>query len=104
MKLPHAPLGNVCPADFAGILTDEEIFSFQQEVLSFYQSHGRHDLCWRHTTDPYRIVVSELMLQQTQVERVTIKFPEFIAAFPDFAALAAAPLKKNPGNMAGHGV
>ena len=94
MKPPHAPLGNVCPADCAGILTDEEIFSFQQEVLLFYQSHGRHDLCWRHTTDPYRIVVSELMLQQTQVERVTKKFPEFIAAFPDFDALAAAPLKK----------
>ena len=49
-------------------------------------------MCWRHTTDPYQIVVSELMLQQTQVERVSIKFPQFIARFPDFAALAAAPL------------
>ena len=71
---------------------DEAILSFQQEVLAFYHEHGRHDMVWRHTTDPYRIVVSELMLQQTQVERVAIKFPLFIAAFPDFTALAAAPL------------
>ena len=71
---------------------DDAIRSFQQEVLAFYHEHGRHDMVWRHTTDPYRIVVSELMLQQTQVERVAIKFPLFIAAFPDFAALAAAPL------------
>jgi len=71
---------------------DDAILLFQQEVLAFYQEHGRHDMAWRHTTDPYRIVVSELMLQQTQVERVAIKFPLFIAAFPDFAALAAAPL------------
>jgi A/G-specific adenine glycosylase len=49
-------------------------------------------MAWRHTTDPYRILVSEIMLQQTQVGRVATKFPEFIAAFPDFPALAAAPL------------
>ncbi len=71
---------------------DDAILAFQREVLAFYHEHGRHDMVWRHTTDPYRIVVSELMLQQTQVERVAIKFPQFIAAFPDFAALAAAPL------------
>jgi A/G-specific adenine glycosylase len=71
---------------------DDAILAFQQEVLAFYYKHGRHDMVWRHTTDPYRIVVSELMLQQTQVERVAIKFPLFIAAFPTFAALAAAPL------------
>jgi len=71
---------------------DDAILAFQQEVLAFYHKHGRHDMVWRHTTDPYQIVVSELMLQQTQVERVAIKFPQFIAAFPDFAALAAAPV------------
>jgi A/G-specific adenine glycosylase len=71
---------------------DDAIRQFQREVLAFYHEHGRHDMVWRHTTDPYRIVVSELMLQQTLVERVAIKFPAFIAAFPDFAALAAAPL------------
>ena len=64
---------------------------FQQMVMSYYEQHGR-DLEWRNTTDPYHILVSEIMLQQTQVERVTRKFPEFIRSFPDFATLAAAPL------------
>jgi len=65
---------------------------FQQTVISYYNEHGR-DMAWRHTSDPYQILVSEIMLQQTQVERVAIKFPEFIRAFPDFAALAAASLE-----------
>jgi len=75
-------------------LTDSSrpgILAFQQMVLSQYEQYGR-DLAWRNTMDPYQILVSEIMLQQTQVERVTTKFPEFIHAFPDFAALAAAPL------------
>jgi A/G-specific adenine glycosylase len=67
------------------------ILAFQQMVLSHYEQYGR-DMTWRNTTDPYQILVSEIMLQQTQVERVTIKFPEFIRAFPDFSSLAAAPL------------
>ena len=65
--------------------------AFQQMVLDYYHSHGR-PMAWRNTTDPYSILVSEIMLQQTQVERVTTKFPEFLAAFPDFASLAKAPL------------
>ena len=68
------------------------IQDFQQMVLSYYTEHGR-DLAWRHTSDPYQILVSEIMLQQTQVERVAVKFPEFIRAFPDFAALAGASLE-----------
>jgi len=68
------------------------IQDFQELVLSYYYEHGR-DMAWRHTSDPYQILVSEIMLQQTQVERVTIKFPEFIKAFPDFAALAHASLE-----------
>jgi len=68
------------------------IQDFQQLVLSYYKEHGR-DLAWRHTSDPYQILVSEIMLQQTQVERVAVKFPEFIRAFPDFAALASASLE-----------
>ncbi len=68
------------------------IQDFQQMVLSYYKEHGR-DLAWRHTSDPYQILVSEIMLQQTQVERVAVKFPEFIRAFPDFAALASASLE-----------
>jgi A/G-specific adenine glycosylase len=69
------------------------ILEFQQMVLSYYEKYGR-EMAWRDTTDPYLILVSEIMLQQTQVERVKIKFPEFIAAFPDFASLAVASLDK----------
>jgi A/G-specific adenine glycosylase len=60
-------------------------------VLDHYRDHGR-DLAWRKTTDPYHILVSEIMLQQTQVGRVAVKYPAFIAVFPDFRALADAPL------------
>jgi A/G-specific adenine glycosylase len=63
---------------------------FKKTILSYYQREGR-DLAWRRTTDPYHILVSEIMLQQTQVARVTVKYPEFIDAFPTFAVLAAAP-------------
>jgi A/G-specific adenine glycosylase len=63
---------------------------FKKAILCYYEREGR-DLAWRHTTDPYHILVSEIMLQQTQVGRVTVKYPEFIEAFPSFAALAAAP-------------
>lgn len=62
-------------------------------VYDHYRRHGR-SLPWRETRDPYAILVSEVMLQQTQVERVTEKYREFLARFPDFAALAAAPLQE----------
>jgi len=65
---------------------------FRQTVLAYYQAHGR-DLPWRRTRDPYRILVSEIMLQQTQVPRVLAKYEEFLAAFPTLGALAAAPLE-----------
>jgi len=64
---------------------------FKRIVLSHYRDHGR-DLAWRRTTDPYSILVSEIMLQQTQVGRVALRYPEFLAAFPDFPYLAKAPL------------
>jgi len=67
------------------------ILAFRHMVLSHYEQYGR-DMAWRNTMDPYQILVSEIMLQQTQVERVSTKFPEFIRAFPDFVSLAAAPL------------
>lgn len=73
------------------------IASLQQPVLDYYKRHGRHDLPWRIPEpsgefDPYRILVSELMLQQTQVGRVIPKFQAFIADYPSITALAAAPL------------
>jgi A/G-specific adenine glycosylase len=49
---------------------------------------------WRQTHDPYQILVSEIMLQQTQVQRVETKYQEFIAVFPDFPSLARAPLRE----------
>jgi A/G-specific adenine glycosylase len=57
-------------------------------LLQWYELHGRSHLPWRRSRDPYRILVSEFMLQQTQVERVLPKFEAFVAQFPDFAALA----------------
>jgi A/G-specific adenine glycosylase len=59
-------------------------------LLDWYRVHGRAHLPWRQTRDPYRIVVSEFMLQQTQVDRVIPLYEAFVTAFPDFATLAAA--------------
>ena len=70
---------------------DTGISEFRQMVLDYYYQHGR-PMPWRDTTDPYKILVSEIMLQQTQVERVLIKYPSFLSAFPDFTSLAQAPL------------
>src|SRR5216684_1925970 len=62
---------------------------FQQRLLGWYARH-RRDLPWRRTRDPYRVLVSEIMLQQTQVERVVPKYREFLRAYPSLRALAAA--------------
>lgn len=72
----------------------KKIHDFQKEVWGYYRKHGRHDMVWRKTRNPYRIVVSEVMLQQTQVDRVTPKYKEFIKVFPNFSALACAPLSR----------
>jgi A/G-specific adenine glycosylase len=63
--------------------------AFQRHLLKWYAKHGR-DLPWRRTSDPYRILVSEVMLQQTQVDRVIPKYHEFLARYPSFEALAGA--------------
>lgn len=65
---------------------------FRAAVWRHYKESGRHDLPWRKTRDPYRILVSEVMLQQTQVPRVREKYTEFLRAFPNVRALANAPL------------
>jgi A/G-specific adenine glycosylase len=64
---------------------------FRKMVLTHFREHGR-DLAWRKTTDPYHILVSEIMLQQTQVDRVALKYPRFLEVFPDFRSLALAEL------------
>lgn len=66
---------------------------FRDIIYSHYHQH-RRDFPWRETTDPYHILVSEVMLQQTQTSRVTTKFREFVSVFPDLASLADAPLRK----------
>lgn len=68
----------------------EQISGFQHKLLKWYSENGR-DLPWRQTRDPYRILVSEIMLHQTQVCRVIPKYHEFLAKYPTFKALAAAP-------------
>jgi A/G-specific adenine glycosylase len=63
--------------------------AFQRRLLAWYAEHGR-DLPWRRTRDPYRVLVSEIMLQQTQVDRVVPKYHEFLGRYPTIDALAAA--------------
>lgn len=64
---------------------------FQNTVLDYYSQHGRR-LPWRERINPYRVFVSEYMLQQTQVGRVERKFPEFFLEFPNLQVLASSPL------------
>ncbi len=65
---------------------------FRNIIYEYYQKHGR-DFPWRQTTDPYHILVSEMMLQQTQTDRVAVKFEVFISAFPTVKTLAASSLR-----------
>lgn len=66
---------------------------FSNSVWKYWKEHGRHDLPWRKTTDPYKILVSEVMLQQTQVERVIPYYKAFLKRFPTVQSLAEAPLR-----------
>ncbi len=65
---------------------------FAVRVLGWFDGHGRKDLPWQRDVTPYRVWVSEIMLQQTQVQTVIPYFDRFVARFPDVAALADAPL------------
>ncbi len=76
---------------------------FRALVWRHYRTHGRHDLPWRRTLDPYRTLISEVMLQQTQVERVVPFYREFIRKFPTPQKLAAAPLSEILRNWQGLG-
>ncbi|RMX04070.1 A/G-specific adenine glycosylase [Corticibacter populi] len=64
--------------------------SFAQRVIRWQRQHGRHQLPWQNTRDPYRVWLSEIMLQQTQVQTVLRYYSRFLEAFPDVKALAAA--------------
>lgn len=72
-------------------LSRREATRFQKIIYDYYREHGRR-LPWREDCNPYRVLVSEIMLQQTQVNRVLPKFNEFLARFPDLISLAEASL------------
>jgi len=73
------------------------------QVVNWQKTHGRNDLPWQNTRDPYRVWLSEVMLQQTQVATVLDYFPRFMARFPNVRSLAAAPLDDVLGLWSGLG-
>ncbi len=70
-------------------LTSKQITAFRRKILRFFRQH-RRDLPFRKTTDPYRITVAEIMLQQTQVDRVVPKYRRWITKWPTWKKLAMA--------------
>jgi A/G-specific adenine glycosylase len=73
------------------------------QVVTWQKTHGRNDLPWQNTRDPYRVWLSEVMLQQTQVATVLDYFPRFLERFPTVASLAAAHLDEVLGLWSGLG-
>ena len=73
--------------------TNSKAIKFQKLIYQHYEEQGR-TLPWRTTRNPYHILVSEIMLQQTQVERVIEKYQKFISLFPDIETLDRSPLRK----------
>ncbi len=73
-------------------LSSSQIQRFQQAVIEWYHQHGRKDLPWQLASSPYHVWLSEVMLQQTQVETVIPYFNKFIQHFPDINALANADI------------
>jgi A/G-specific adenine glycosylase len=73
-------------------LSPAVVAEFHDIIRDHYRQRGR-SFAWRETRDPYRILVSEVMLQQTQTSRVVDKYEQFLGLFPDFETLAAAPLR-----------
>ena len=76
---------------------------FTEHLIAWQKTAGRHDLPWQKPRDPYRIWLSEIMLQQTQVSTVIPYYARFLASFPDVLALAAAPIELVIAHWAGLG-
>lgn len=76
---------------------------FTERLIAWQKVAGRHDLPWQKTRDPYRIWLSEIMLQQTQVATVIPYYQRFLSSFPDVMALAAAPIEAVVEHWAGLG-
>lgn len=74
------------------MVSKDQIQQFQKKILDWYETHKR-DLPWRDCGNPYWVLVSETMLQQTQVDRVIPKFLQFIEKVPDLQALASLERK-----------
>src|SRR5688500_20362638 len=74
-----------------------------EAILPWFDAHGRHELPWQSEPTPYRVWISEVMLQQTQVETVKPYFERFVARFPDAATLAAATAGEVMRHWAGLG-
>src|SRR5881628_341037 len=79
------------PTDTLAVPPSADRHRFRSRLLAWYDRHGR-DLPWRKTDDPYHILVSEIMLQQTQVDRVLPKYEEWLVKYPSMERLAQSPL------------
>lgn len=82
---------------------NEALGKFSTALVRWQKKHGRHDLPWQQTTDPYRVWLSEIMLQQTQVQTVIPYYERFLATFPTVEALASASLEEVLTRWAGLG-
>jgi A/G-specific adenine glycosylase len=95
-----APASAAAAADAARDFSDP---SFSEDVVRWQKQHGRHALPWQNTRDAYRIWLSEIMLQQTQVTAVIPYYQRFLSSFPDVGALAAAPSEEVMAHWSGLG-
>lgn len=86
--------GDVHREGFSAGAQHRALTKFRSDVWNYWKKEGRHTLPWRKTKDPYKILVSEVMLQQTQVPRVIEKYTSFLKKFPTVESLARAPLSE----------
>jgi len=86
-----APRESASEGRAAALPASDRVAELQARLLAWYSANGR-DLPWRRTNDPYAVLVSEVMLQQTQVSRVVPRFEAFLRLFPSLEALADRPL------------
>ncbi len=84
---------DLAPFIFKGQLSPEGRDLFRKIIYAYY-AHNKRLFSWRDIDDPYRVVVSEIMLQQTQTDRVKVKYEQFVQEFPTLEVLAAAPVAK----------
>ena len=92
--LPHMP---------KAVTASPARLQFANQIVAWQKVHGRNDLPWQNTQDPYRVWLSEIMLQQTQVATVMAYFDRFLQRLPTVAALAAASLDEVMGLWSGLG-